>query len=176
MNINWEPGYPFTEITFFLCRKSVKFDEFWETQNFCNFRYWSGNFITNTTCMNMYVTPPPLHESLGLNAELRMAFFTDYDCISGIVRKLEGVAKKKGYETFKPWIKAIVAHLHYIAKNGNGNPKLNIAIWKSCANHIANIHVHEGNPLLPKCLHGDLSNSTTPWLEAGNAEISHTIR
>ncbi|XP_017291080.1 uncharacterized protein LOC108250651 [Kryptolebias marmoratus] len=71
----------------------------------------------------------------------------------GLWKKLSGLAKK--FPLVAKWMKGIRRHLYWCAQSSNGDPELMVAKWKSVANHIANIHVHE-DKRFPECCHGKI--------------------
>ena len=86
-------------------------------------------------------------------------------CITGISKKLEAEAKKKGGKDIRPWIKSIVNHVYWISSSCGLDGELKTAKWLAIVNHIAN--KHEGHSAIyPKCEHDEILQDRQ-WLKEG---------
>ncbi|XP_049523172.1 uncharacterized protein LOC125945478 [Dermacentor silvarum] len=86
--------------------------------------------------------------------------------LSGLRKKLEGIAKRAGCTILNGWIQSICNHLYFSVAMSEGNVALWISIWKSLTRHIVNIHSgHEGP--YHRCLPDQLSHKE--WLDPGSA-------
>ena len=82
-------------------------------------------------------------------------------CLKGLSKILDKVGNK--FPQILLWKKTIIRHLYFASKFENTEKRL--AVWRSVERHITNRHDHSNEPLLPKCLHAEMSDR--PWLEAG---------
>jgi hypothetical protein len=93
--------------------------------------------------------------------------------VSGISKKLEAEAKKKGGKDICPWIKSVVNHIYWISSSCGNDGELKTLKWLSIVNHISN--KHEGHsPAYPKCDHGDIQQERQ-WIKDGNSETDVSI-
>ena len=84
-------------------------------------------------------------------------------------KKLVSLAKEKQCEDLQPWVKSICNHLYWVAAStSSNNRELMMEKWLSVANHVQNIHSHDGD-LFPHCEHGELEGRERrkKWLKAG---------
>ena len=82
-------------------------------------------------------------------------------------KQIKTLAQKKDCEIVGRWRKSITNHLYWTSLAAGGNAELAVAMWKSGANHIRNIHQHE-DPLYPQCQHEPLPHDReTAWLQPG---------
>lgn len=89
--------------------------------------------------------------------------------ISGLKKKLVSLAKEKQCEDLQPWVKSICNHLYWVAASTpSNNGELMMEKWLSVANHVQNIHNHDGD-LFSYCEHGELEGRERrkKWLKAG---------
>jgi hypothetical protein len=89
-----------------------------------------------------------------------------YDCwhvAKGLSKKLELLAKQKGCENVREWIKSISNHMYWCAASSeNESGDLILAKWLSLGNHLQNIH-NGHSDLFPDCLHPELQERN--WLK-----------
>jgi hypothetical protein len=82
----------------------------------------------------------------------------------GFAKKLDALAKTKGNEVIRPWIKSIVNHIYwYATSTPAGEEETIVANWLSLLNHVQNVHEGHGE-LYPKCIH-ETPDADTAWLE-----------
>lgn len=87
-------------------------------------------------------------------------------CIAEIRKVLSKIAKDKGNEDLKEWVKPCERHLYWSATTtSDGNGKVIWAKFKSFLSHIVNKHSALDEPLFNKCAHGDIPNRK--WLDPG---------
>lgn len=81
------------------------------------------------------------------------------------IRKvLSKIAKDKGNEDLKEWVKPCERHLYWSATTtSDGNGKVIWAKFKSFLSHIVNKHSGLDEPLFNKCAHGDIPDRK--WLD-----------
>ncbi|XP_064598560.1 uncharacterized protein LOC135464916 [Liolophura sinensis] len=87
----------------------------------------------------------------------------------GVSKKLEGLAKKKGAEAIKPWIKSVSTHLYWAASTSANDGEMKLAKWQSLTRHIRNIHTHPSKRY-PECRHGPLEDNQRNWMEEGTCQ------
>jgi hypothetical protein len=90
--------------------------------------------------------------------------------IPGLGKKIDALAKKRGFSDVGLWKKSIVNHMYWVAASTpTGDPETMVAKWQSINNHIANIHQHRDNQLYPQCSHGPLVGAAgdKEWLRPG---------
>lgn len=93
-------------------------------------------------------------------------YFDVWHVAKGISKKLEAMAKKKRGQEIRPWIKAIVNHMHWVSASCDGDGELVSAKWLSLMNHIRNKHVGHSQRY-PACEHGELTEDRA-WLKEGS--------
>ena len=87
-------------------------------------------------------------------------FFTELD------KLLSKIAKKKGFEPIKEWIKACKNHFHWSATSTHdGNGDVIYAKFKTFLSHVVDKHVELEDPLFNKCAHGEIGPKK--WLTKG---------
>ncbi|XP_033741770.1 uncharacterized protein LOC117328352 [Pecten maximus] len=92
-------------------------------------------------------------------------YFDVWHVAKGISKKLEAMAKKKNGQEIRPWIKAIVNHMHWVSASCDGDGELVSAKWLSLLNHISN--KHEGHSeKYAACEHGEITEDRE-WLKKG---------
>ena len=93
---------------------------------------------------------------------------------SGFTKKVEALAKEKGCEDVRGWIKSISNHMYWCAASSEDQPgDLVVAKWQSIAHHVQNIHTGHGK-LFPRCQHDDLSVCRTKkWLQPSKFPKCH---
>lgn len=89
---------------------------------------------------------------------------------TGVVKKVDTVAKRRGCDALARWSDGIKNHLYYSAASSNGDGELMVAKWQSITNHI--VDDHEGHSdIFTKCDHGPLERD---WLAKGTV-LPHSI-
>jgi hypothetical protein len=97
------------------------------------------------------------------NCNLKCFFPSLY--FTGISKKLEAAAKKKGSEDIREWIKSVTNHVYWVATSSGDDGDLKKAKLLSVLNHITD--VHDGHSeTFPKCLHPPITEDRL-WLENG---------
>ena len=87
----------------------------------------------------------------------------------GLKKKLTAISKERECGDLGPWIQSISNHLYWTAASTpDGNGKVMLQKWQSVANHVINIHQHEGS-LFPSCQHGPPQDGDRrkKWLKRG---------
>lgn len=79
---------------------------------------------------------------------------------TGFTKKVESLAKQRGCDVVRPWIRSMSNHMYWAAATSQSGAEC-VAKWRSLGNHIQDLHDHE-DPLFPKCLH---EPSTKEWLK-----------
>ncbi len=90
--------------------------------------------------------------------------------MSGLKKKILALSKTKDCEELAAWIKAVSAHMYYVASSTpNGDGDMMKAKWKMLPLHMQNIHRDASNTLHPKCGHGRLNRRRRNklWLTPG---------
>ncbi|XP_061193060.1 uncharacterized protein LOC133201277 [Saccostrea echinata] len=96
--------------------------------------------------------------------------FDVWHVAKGLKKKLTAMSKEKGYEQLQEWIRSICNHLYWsAASTPDGNGQLLLKKWQSVANHVQNIHEHDGE-LYNTCPHGPLEGIERhkKWLKPGS--------
>ncbi|XP_022101363.1 uncharacterized protein LOC110984997 isoform X2 [Acanthaster planci] len=90
----------------------------------------------------------------------------------GIKKKVDKLAKKKGFEGVAEWKRSINNHVYWCASSTtDAEEDLREAKWASLCNHI--VGVHRGHSALyPKCDHGRLGRRKKKWLKPGTEETT----
>jgi hypothetical protein len=90
--------------------------------------------------------------------------FQEISChCSGLSKKLDAVANKKGCQDVRDWVHSIINHMYWSASTSSSGEET-AAKWTSVANHIQNVHVHD-NWHFPSCAHGPIDSSEhKKWL------------
>ena len=87
----------------------------------------------------------------------------------GLKKKLTAISKERECGDLGPWIQSISNHLYWTAASTpDGNGKVMLQKWQSVANHVINIHQHEGSLFL-SCQHGPPQDGDRrkKWLKRG---------
>ncbi|XP_061170182.1 uncharacterized protein LOC133179442 [Saccostrea echinata] len=95
--------------------------------------------------------------------------FDVWHVAKGLKKKLTALSKEKECERLQLWIRSICNHLYWTAASTpDGNGQMMLEKWQSVANHVQNIHEHNGD-LYDSCLHGPLEGIERhkKWLEPG---------
>ncbi|XP_062601407.1 uncharacterized protein LOC134263113 [Saccostrea cucullata] len=88
--------------------------------------------------------------------------FDVWHVAKGLKKKLTAMSKEKGCEQLQEWIRSICNHLYWsAASTPDGNGRLMLEEWQSVANHVQNIHEHDGE-LYDTCPHGPLEGIERP--------------
>lgn len=88
--------------------------------------------------------------------------------VLGFTKKVEALAKLKGCENVRPWIKSLSNHMYWCAASSEDQSgDLVVAKWQSVGNHLQNVHTGHGE-LFPKCQHDDLGaeRAKKKWLKS----------
>ena len=97
-------------------------------------------------------------------------YYDIWHVAKGLRKKLDALGRK--YEEIKLWKPSIVNHLYYSAATvPAGETELLEAMWVSVADHIEDMHIHDGP--YEMCDHGPLVNEEDrdkDWLEPGSVE------
>ena len=83
--------------------------------------------------------------------------------------KLLKLAKEKECDELNKWIRSICNHMYWVAASTpDGNGPLMLEKWQTVANHVINVHRHDGD-LFPQCQHGRLEGRARQkkWLKPG---------
>ena len=86
----------------------------------------------------------------------------------GLRKKLEALAKKKGYDLVAKWQKSIINHLYWcVSSTTDGNGDVIKAKWLSLDRHLHNLHRNHSDKLFPQCAHGRLvgRDQTKKWFK-----------
>ncbi len=84
--------------------------------------------------------------------------------ISGFTKKAESLAKQKGCEDIRPWIRSVSNHLYWCAASSAGQDgDMVVAKWQSVSRHIQNFHTGHGE-LFPECQHQEITGKPK-WLK-----------
>ena len=85
----------------------------------------------------------------------------------GFTKKAEALAKQKGCDEIRPWIKSLSNHLYWCAASSDcQSPDVIVAKWQSVGNHIQNIHSGHSQ-IFPACEHPELTadRGKKKWLK-----------
>ncbi|KAJ8351919.1 hypothetical protein SKAU_G00233950 [Synaphobranchus kaupii] len=94
--------------------------------------------------------------------------FDQWHMGKGIGKKIDALAKLKNCQEVGPWRKSVVNHLYWSGSTSTSGKEV-VAKWTSVANHIQDIHIHDGE-LFPKCLHQPLvGEQARQWLKPSTA-------
>ncbi|XP_064636950.1 uncharacterized protein LOC135493502 [Lineus longissimus] len=88
-----------------------------------------------------------------------------YDCwhiVKSVVKKMEIIAKKKGFEIISDWIKSVKNHLYWAVLTSSGDPDEIENRWRATMEHVQGIHKN--------CTHGRLvGRRKKNYLKRGSA-------
>ena len=85
---------------------------------------------------------------------MNCTYIVSHLLLTGLRKKLNKLASRRvSYKPISRWVPALVAHMWHVIENSTAG-LLRLDWWKSCSNHVANIHVHDSEEF-PKCLHGE---------------------
>ncbi|XP_064643023.1 uncharacterized protein LOC135497205 [Lineus longissimus] len=85
-------------------------------------------------------------------------YFDCWHVVKGLCKKMEKLAKKKGMESIRDWIKSIKYHLYWcVMSSPEGDREMIKKKWLACVDHIQNKHKN--------CVHGRLKGKRRKWLK-----------
>ncbi|XP_067299127.1 uncharacterized protein [Pseudorasbora parva] len=83
-----------------------------------------------------------------------------------ISERLDKIARLKGCEKLRKWMRSIKHHMYWTAASSATGPE-RVAKWTSILNHVRDKHTHE-DPRFPACLHAQRQSADkSKWLAAG---------
>jgi len=83
--------------------------------------------------------------------------------VAGLKKKIVALSKLKGFSLISEWTRGIINHIYWCASTSSDGG-IALAKWESLTNHLQNQHDNHGNPLYPKCIHGQLRKK---WFKPG---------
>ncbi|XP_067290036.1 uncharacterized protein [Pseudorasbora parva] len=93
--------------------------------------------------------------------------FDAWHMAKGVAKKIDQLAKTRTCREVGAWKKSIVNHLYWCGASSSAGREI-VAKWKSVANHVQNIHEHDGE--FPNCLHQPLvGDQARQWLKPSTA-------